>query len=236
MIFAYRKWRSELSYVHKTFGRRLGVAFADNPFGPWIFVKQLAKPEAPWEGNSIDAGPSIVSLAEDEFLVFYSKVPNIFPRFLDSLSGDLTRRIGILKLKMSGSDAVEVKKWDKNPLDHLNGTKGSWNESVFCPGYFNLGNKHYLLPAASTYSTGFHYKQYIGLVEDSSPFFEHANFKQILINGSEEKATLLQNALGEIALDTPSPVVRGNELWLYYAATDRADGIWKTAFSIFSIN
>jgi len=47
---------------------------------------------------------------------------------------------------------------------------------------------------------------------------------------------ILPNIKSEIALDTPSPLIKGDELWLYYAVMDRADGIWKTALSIFSIS
>jgi len=237
MIFAYKMRRTRLPFVHEVVGRTIGAACADDPLGPWRLVEQLAKPEANWEGNIIDLGPSIAVLNEDEFLVFYSNVPDRLPRSLGPISvfNNSARRIGLLKLKIRGSGNIEVEKWDKNPLGHLNGSKGSWNESLFCPGYFNLGNKHYLLPAASTYTTGFPYRQYIGLIEDSSPFFEHPSLKRILINGPQEKTALLPNARSEIALDTPSPVIRGNELWLYYAIMDRADGIWKTALSIFSI-
>jgi len=232
MVFAFKP--------DNVLGRRLGMVIADDPLGPWRFVKQLIKPEAHWEGNDVDAGPSIVILTEEELLVFYSNASNRSNlwSFLGSISGTSywKRRIGLMKLRISESRDVEAEKWDKNPLSHLNGPRGSWNESLFCPGYFSLGNRHYLVPATSTYSTGFPYKQYIGLFEDSSPFFEHLNFKQMLINGPKEKTALLPNTKSEIALDTPSPLVRGNELWLYYAIMDRADGIWKTALSIFSIN
>jgi hypothetical protein len=234
MIFAFKPNNNAL-------GRRLGIAVADNPLGPWKFVKQLAKPEARWEGNDIDAGPSVVMLSEAELLVFYSNVSNRSSlwsraRALGSIFGTSCwkRQIGLMKLRISEPKNVAEEKWNMNPLSHLNGPKGSWNESLFCPGYFSLGKRHYLVPAASTYSIGFPYKQYIGLFEDSSPFFEHPNFKQILINGPKEK-NLLLNTKGEVALDTPSPIVRGNALWLYYSIMDRADGIWKTALSIFSI-
>jgi hypothetical protein len=44
---------------------------------------------------------------------------------------------------------------------------------------------------------------------------------------------ILQNIKSEIALDMPSPLIKWDELWLYYAVMDRADGIWKTTLSIF---
>jgi hypothetical protein len=228
MVFAFKPDQKQ--------GRRLGIAAADGPLGPWEFIKQLIQPELFWEGNDIDVGPSAASLSGEDHLVFYSNVSN--KRFLNliAIPRYRHRRIGILQLKISGSKDIKLVRWHKNPLSHLNGKKGSWNESLFCPGYFSRGKKHFLLTAASTYSVGFPYKQYIGLVVDSTPFFETPNNKNILINGSKEKKAILPNIKSEIALDSPSPLIRENELWLYYSIMDRADGIWKSALSIFSIN
>ena len=216
-------------------GRRLFIAYSDDILGPYEFIKQLIKPKYFWEGSSIDLGPSAVKLSEDEILVYYSNVSNkllwniIFgPRYW-------LRRIGILRLKIHSPNNIEVHRFERNPLKHLNGSKGSWNESLFCPGYFRLGDKHYLLPAASTYSVGFPYRQYIGLVEDSSPYFQKPTKVNILIDGPREKKDIIPNIKSEIALDTPCPVMRDYELWLYYAVMDRADSVWKMALSIYSL-
>jgi hypothetical protein len=226
MVFAIR--------TGLTHGRSLGIAVAEQAFGPWTFLKRLIEPKEAWEGGSIDIGPSVVELDDDERLIFYSNVwSGILSRFIQRST---RRHIGLLRLRVSGSREIQSSKWSRNPLAHLNGERGSWNESLFCPGYLRLRDKHYLMPTGSTYSAGHHYKQYIGLVEDSSPFFENPSSIAILINGSEEKNQILPTAQSEIALDTPSPFLRGNEIWLYYAAMDRADGVWKTALSIFSIN
>lgn len=231
-------WMAFAFKPNQSTGRRLGLAVADNPLGPWNFVKPIGEPQYRWEGYDIDAGPSVVGLKDDEFVLFYSNVSNkIFFNPLSRLLGYgyWHRQIGFLKIKIYEKNVL-VEKYADNPLKQLNGRKGAWNESLFCPGYFSLGDKHYLLPTASCYSIGFPYKQYIGLVESFSPFFEKPVSKKILISGPEEKAELYPGAKGELALDTPSPIVRGNELWLYYAIMDRADGIWKTALSIFSIS
>jgi sucrose-6-phosphate hydrolase SacC (GH32 family) len=226
MVFAFRPENRP--------GRRIGIASADNPLGPWEFVRTLIEPEG-WESESIDIGPSIVNISGNEKLVFYSNVTS--GRFLGlGPRRPIYRRIGILRLKVSGSRSVEVKRWDKNPLTHLNGDKGSWNESLFCPGYFSLKGKSYLLPSGSTYSLGFPYKQYVGLIEGGSPFFEDSTAKSILISGPEEKTRIIPTIKGEIALDTASPIIKEGDLWMYYAVMDRADGIWKTALSIFSID
>lgn len=225
MVFAFKP--------DQTQGRRLGIAVADDPLGPWEYVRMLLKPELFWEGDDIDIGPSIVSLSEEEHLVYYSNVSN--KPFLDmnNFNQYWYRQIGILRLKILGSKDIRPERWHKNPLSYLNGSKASWNESLFCPGYISLRSKHYLLTAASTYSVGFPYRQYIGLIEGSSPFFERPSNETILINGPEEKKAIIPSVRGEIALDTPSPLSRGNELWVYYAVMDRDDSIWKTALSTF---
>jgi len=75
----------------------------------------------------------------------------------------------------------------------------------------------------------------VGLIEDTSPFFQHPTSIQILINGPEERSDILPSGRSEIALDTPCPILREKELWLYYSVMDRADMVWKTALSIFSL-
>ena len=212
-------------------GRRIFIAYSDDLFGPWRFIKQLIKPECPWEGNDIDLGPSAVKLNENEILIYYSNVSNK-PLFGP---GYWFRTLGILKLRINSPDDVESYRFDKNPLKHLNGPKGSWNESLFCPGYFKLGSSHYLLPAASTYSIGFPYEQHIGLIEDSSPYFLKPTKISILIDGPKEKEKIIPDVESEIALDTPCPIIKNDELWLYYAAMDRSRRIWKTALSIYSL-
>ncbi|MCW3995866.1 MAG: hypothetical protein NWE98_06925 [Candidatus Bathyarchaeota archaeon] len=230
MAFAYKP--DQLS------GRRLGLAVAENLLGPWIFVKTICMPQMRWEGYDIDAGPSVVSLKDDTFILFYSNVSNKLPylSFHKILGSNyLHRQIGYVKIKIRDHDVL-VEKNLTNPLKKLNGEKSAWNESVFCPGYFSLNDKHYLLPTGSIYSISFPYKQYIGLVESTSPFFEQPLSKRILIDGPKEKAELYPDAKSSLALDTPSPIIREDELWVYYAIMDRADGVWKTGLSIFYIN
>jgi hypothetical protein len=216
-------------------GRKIHMAYSDDLVGPWRFVKQLIKPQYHWEGNDIDLGPSAVILSENEVLIYYSNVSNkslwslLFgPRYW-------FRTLGILKLKINSPTDIEAYRFDGNPLKHLNGPKGSWNESLFCPGYFRIESSHYLLPAASTYSIGFPYRQYIGLIKDSSPYFLNPSKVGILIDGPKEKEKIIPGIKSEIALDTPYPIIRNQELWLYYSVMDRANGIWKTALSIFPL-
>lgn len=141
----------------------------------------------------------------------------------------------ILKLKIRGPKDIEALKFRYNPLDRLNGVKGSWNESLFCPGCLRIGENYFLFPSASMYSIGFPYKQYIGLNIDSTPYFASPKLIRILIDGPREKNQIMHNIKDEIALDTPSPIIVNDKLYLYYAVMDRADNIWKTALTIFSL-
>lgn len=219
--------------------RRICLAYSDNVKGPYRFLRVLVEPRRHWEGTSIDLGPSFAKLGKDEIILYYSNVSNkpwerlLRPEYWFACKFWL-RRIGVLKLKIRSPDDVAI--YRLGSLEHLNGPKGSWNESLFCPGYFSLRKRHYLLPAASTYSSGFPYKQYIGLIVDSSPFFKNPEGFTILINGPEEKEKIIPGIKSEIALDTPCPVRIDDKLYLYYAAMDRADNVWKTALTIFSLN
>lgn len=221
--------------------RRIGIAFADDPRGPWRIIGEILKPTRVWEGVHLDNGPSLVKVDEETFLIFYSNLTtksklDIFA-FLRRYP---IRRIGIAKVRVRGPtlSQIEVHKLSTNPLRHLNGPRGSWNESVFCPGYFRLSEIHYLVPAASTYSVGFPYKQFIGIVSSSTPFFNdsHTCIKK-LIDGPSEKSKIIPNIKSQIALDSPFPlfVKEKNKVFLYYSVADRADYIWKIALTTFDL-
>lgn len=216
-------------------GRRIGMAYADDPRGPWRIIGELIRPKKYWEGNDIDLGPCIAKINESELIVYYSNVSNKWRSRLLFGPHFLLRKIGILKLKIKSPSNIETYRYEGNPLNHLNGPKGSWNESLFCPGYLNFQDAHHLFPIASTYSIGFPFKQYIGMVIDSTPYFQKPQQTSILIDGPREKDKIIPTIKSEIALDTPCLLVRKNKLFLYYAAMDRADNIWKTALTIFNI-
>jgi hypothetical protein len=217
--------------------RRIGIAYADDPKGPWRIIGKLIKPKKYWEGNDIDLGPCIAKINQRELIVYYSNVSSKWP--LNTLFGSrfLSRKIGILKLKITSPSSIEAYRYEGNPLKHLNGAKGSWNEWLFCPGYLRIQDVHYLFPAASTHFTGFPHKQYgkhrIGMVTDSSPYFQEPRQISILIDGPTEKNKIMSTIAREIALDTPCPLLSKNKLFLYYAVMDRADHIWKTALTVF---
>ena len=221
-------------------GRRICLAFSDDPKGPWNFIKVIAEPEYLWEGNNIDLGPCSIKISENEVLIYYSNVNNklvekiLRPRYW--FSTFWLRRIGILKLKIRSPKDVEAFKFKGNPLMHLNGGKGSWNESLFCPGCLRIEENYFLFPSASTYSIGFPYKQYIGIIIDSTPYFTSPKFIGVLIDGPSEKKQIIPNIKSEIALDTPSPIIVEDKLYLYYAVMDRADNVWKTALTIFFVS
>jgi len=215
------------------------MSYASDPKGPWHHIREIARPEHSWEQKHIDIGPSVVRLTEDEVLVYYSNVPGTLrAKFLQRClfgSKHPLRRIGMLRIRIRSPSNLEIFKFEGNPLGHLNGPEGSWNESLFCPGYLRLGDVHYLLPATSTYSAGFPYRQYIGLAIDSSPYFQRPESMRILVDGPREKDRILPGIRSEIALDTPCPVVRGHKLYLSYAAMDRDNGVWRTVLTIFPL-
>ena len=230
--------------------RILGIAYADDVKGPWNVIGRLIKPSYAWEGNNIDNGPGIAHLSEDTILVYYSSLSRRIT-FREIVAKGLrrlripfpyfcfVRRIGILKVKIRGTtrSKIEALRYANNPLGHLNGPRGSWNESLFCPGYMSFEKTHYLFPAASIYSS-YPPKQYIGFAASPKPFFpaDRTSIRK-LIDGSAEKKQIMPNSIGEIALDTPDPILRtnGNENCLYYGVMDRKDGIWKTALSTFAL-
>lgn len=208
--------------------RRIGIAYADDPKGPWQVIGVVAKPEAGWEGWGIDLGPNVAKLSEHELLVYYSNVTNRNPMSITFGRRSLRRRIGILKVRIDSPKSIKVLRYSLNPLKHLNGPKGSPSESMFSPGYFFLDNRHFLLPTSSTYSVGFPYRQHIGVVCASDPFFTKPSNASLLIDGHKDRVI---NAKSEIALDTPSPILSGRRVYVYYAVMDRSDNVWKIALS-----
>jgi len=220
--------------------RTIGLAYADDVEGPWRVIGELIKPSYIWEGNGIDNGCSAVKLDEETLLVFYSslttrKVYDVFTL----LRRYPVRRIGILKVRVRGTSpsSIEAMRFSGNPLKHLNGSKGSWNESVFCPGYVKLSDRHVLFPAASVYSVGFPWEQHVGMVIGGSPFFRKGTVQTArLIDGSLEKSAIMPGVKGELALDTPSPYFdkEKGKLFLYYSVADRANNTWKIALTTFN--
>lgn len=221
--------------------RNIAIAYADDPEGPWHVIGELIKPTHFWEGNAIDNGCSLAKLDDESFLVYYSSLtaPKLYDVFT-FLRRYPIRRIGILKVRVHGTtrSSIEAMHFSGNPLSHLNGSKGSWNESVFCPGYLRTDDTHFMFPAASTYSIGFPYKQYIGLARSNSSYFvKEGLYVEKLIDGPLEKTQIIRGIKGEIALDTASPYLNSekSKLYLYYSVADRADETWKIALTTFDL-
>lgn len=233
-----------------TYPRLLGIAYAEDLKGPWNVIGKLKKPCYAWEGNNIDNGPGIAHLSEDTILIYYSSLSQRIT-FRDIIAKGLrrlhipfpyfcfTRRIGILKVKIRGTtrSRIEALRHLNNPLGHLNGPRGSWSESLFCPGYMLFEKAHCLFPAASIYSS-YPPKQSIGFASSVEPLFPAIGTRiRRLIDGSAEKKQILPGSVGEMALDTPSPILGTNrdQIYLYYGVMDRKEGIWKTALSTFAL-
>mgnify|MGYP000445092570 CR=1 FL=1 len=266
MVFAFEEYPA-----HQ---RAIALAKADDLLGPYEVLGVLARPSALWEGTAIDIGPSVASVSEREFLVFYSNV-SVLWRYLHAplrvmrVKGSLSshglsmyrtfkglyrsfkalprslilnrRRLGILRLRVTRTGHVFATRYERNPLNHLNGPLGSWCESLFCPGYMRLDGQHVLFPTAAIYSKGPPYRHFIGVFVSPSPFFEKAVEKYVLIDGLSEKEQIVSQKKsrprirGGLLLDTASPIVKKDELWLYYAVLGEQDGRLRTALSIFSL-
>ena len=221
--------------------RRIGIAYADDPKGPWHILGEILKPTHVWEGVHLDNGPTLVKLDETTFLVFYSNLTtNSKLDIFAFLRRYPIRRIGMAKVRIRGPSLsqIEVCKLSTSPLKHLNGARGDWNESVFCPGYFQLNGMHYMFPVGSTYSVGFPYKQYIGIASSNTPYFNksHTHIEK-LIDGPSEKSQIIPNIKSQICLDSPSPLLVKDKrkLFLYYSVADRADYVWKIALTTFDL-
>ena len=178
-------------------GGKLGIAWADDPKGPFKVIREILRPEYFWEGAGIDLGPGYLPMAEDKLLIYYSNhavrrselILNMLSTFLRKGWKHLSirdtyryvrRRIGIAELKITGTSEwdIEILRYSGNPLTHLNGPLGSWDESLFCPGLLKTADYYCLLPTTSAYSISFPYKQYVGLVKAKSPFFQEVLAKK----------------------------------------------------------
>ena len=221
--------------------RRIGIAYADDLKGPWRLLGEILKPTQVWEGVHLDNGPTLVKLDETSFLIFYSNLAsNSKLDIFAFLRRYPIRRIGIAKVRIRGPSLsqIEAYKLSTSPLKHLNGARGDWNESVFCPGYFQLNGMHHMVPAASTYSVGFPYRQYIGIASSNTPYFNKSHtYIEKLIDGPSEKSKIMPNIKSQICLDSPSPLLVKNKrkLFLYYSVADRADYVWKIALTTFDL-
>ena len=84
----------------------------------------------------------------------------------------------------------------------------------------------------TTYSKGYPYPQYIGLVKDHDVYFKNKASPKILINGVDEKNLIYPESISELALDTPCPIIFNNNIYLYFAFMDRSEKIWRTSLAI----
>jgi hypothetical protein len=223
----------------------IGIATSDDPGGPWRIIRQIARPTEYWEGRGIDNGPAIINMSKDTILVFYSSnslaYSDLLVRFLHRPTFDLkhfyryiNRKIGILKIRILGPNNVEVHKHHLNPLDSLNGPIGSWNESLFCPGYGFLNGSHYLLVPTATYSEGYPFPEHIGAIKSISPFFENNSVRSIqkIIDGPDLQIPSFPLKKGYAALDTPNLVFLDEKIFLYYSVMDQSNHVWRIASSI----
>jgi len=240
---------------HAKARRRLGIACADDPKGPWEILGPIIEPKESWEGYEIDCGTSIIPQGNSILFYYSNCLPTrhqaminwlhspsstppfrLSPPFEPSIRYTI-RRVGIARIRIADGKMPRTRayRFAQNPLQHLNGKVGSWNESLFCPGYLESSGRHLLFATASTYSTGFPYRQYIGVVESLSPLFRknECGRMRIIIDGPGEKKNIMPSTKSELALDTPSPLLEDGKLYLYYAVMDREENTWKIALTTY---
>jgi hypothetical protein len=226
LIFAGRKHR----YDHRV----LGIAYSDDPAGPFKIIGVIYKPSVDWEGYSIDNGSTLVKITEDEFLIYYSNCAPSLKNII--LRKPFIRKIGFLKVKIKGvtSNSIEVFS-SKNPVS-LNGPIGSWTESVFCPGYLHgLSNENYLFFATSTYSK-YPISQYIGYISVDSPFltyFKSQPFKILSAKDIQEISNIKY-----VGFDYPCPINdphKKGKIILLYSVLDRTTNQWSIFRSILEV-
>jgi len=206
------------------------LAISKQPQGPFIIIGRLLKPNIIRESFWVDNGPGIVHLGKRKLLIYYS---NTMKTPFDFIRGYIKRKIRCLEITIDSINPFSFRTRRLYVLNNLNGKRGEWNESLFCPGYIEYKGRHYLFPTAGVYSIRPFPSQSIGLFESSNPLFLECTSKMQLIDGGLERKKIYPRCKGEIGLDTPSPVIINNDLFLYFSITDRTEGRWMTALTIF---
>ena len=118
----------------------------------------------------------------------------------------------------------------RNDLSPIVNSKDFGLKEALTPVVFRVKNNYFMVFAGKTPRNG--RKIYIAYSDD---LVARATRTRILIDGPREKKKIIPGIKSEVALNTPCPIIRNEELWLYYGAMDRANGVWKTALSIFPL-
>ena len=213
--------------------RRIFIAVSDSLDGPWEVKNHSYPPMWPWEGRAIDLGPGNIVDDGVAFFFYSGAFPSLqqivaqFPRkphlpTTVNLMRYVKRRIGILRVGLREPNLIGS---SRQPLP-LKCTPGTPYESVFCPGYAILNNRHLLFTACSNYSRGYPYEQLVGVVEDKSTPREW--FREKKISPVVTSKELPPPFSYQSAFDSPDPVpMGGNKLKLYFSAMNREVGSWS---------
>ena len=228
LIFAGRKHR----YDHRV----LGIAYSDDPAGPFKIIDTMYKPSADWEGYSIDNGSTLIKLNEDELLIYYSNCAPSLKNII--LRKPFIRKIGLLKIKIRGTKKNSIEVFSSKTPVLLNGPIGSWYESVFCPGYIydRDSDKSYLFFASSTYSKR-PITQNIGYALIDSPYLMHRIGEPSQLLSAEDLQTLFDKK--NLGFDSPCPMSHPHEegkIVLFYSILDRSTNRWSILRNILRIN
>ena len=213
--------------------RRLFIAVSDTLDGPWEVEDQTHSPSTPWEGRSIDLGPGSL-VKGGNALFFYSSTSSRLRQLMaafarspsfptrSNLKRYENRRIGILKVSVNEPHIIHG---SDRPLP-LTRAPNTPFESVYCPGYAVINNRHLFFVACSNYSRGFPFEQLIGVVESDLAPTEWKAKQEIrpLVMPKDLPAPFSSHS----AFDTPDPVpTAGGALKLYFSAMSRDVGSWS---------
>lgn len=216
MIFAGRKHR----YDH----RSLGIAWSDDPLGPFNIIGTLYKPSMSLEGYSIDNGPTLIKLQKDELLVYYSNCAPTLKSIL--LRRPLIRKIWLLKIKIRGTTMNSIEILQRRKTIQLNGSFGCWNESVFCPSYLSYRGRGILFFASSTYSLK-PTPQFIGYAVVDSPYVMRIISRPSVLFSAEDMQDFAIHATKVIGFDSPCPIMcKSEKIILLYFILDRENNRW----------
>jgi hypothetical protein len=194
--------------------------------GPWHMLEESYSPIFAWEGRRIDLGPGSF-VDKDSANFFYSSV---YPRWSQmmgrlirhpmlptsrNLRRLVRRRIGILSFGLEDHKLKSTPEPISIPCN-----EGTVSESLFCPGYLNLGTKSLLFPAGSNYSMGYPYSQAILSCEGSDPLQWGKPF--VLIDDDDLPMG------GPASFDWADPVPNPDgSITLYFSAYPRKDAKWS---------
>ena len=206
--------------------RVIEFAESESLDGTWHVLESSYSPTFSWEGRRIDLGPGSF-VDKDSANFFYSSV---YPRWSQmvgrlvrhpmlptsrNLRRLVRRRIGILTFSLEDRTV----KASPEPIG-IPSKEGTLSESLFCPGYLDLGTRSLLFPAGSHYSMGYPYRQAILCCESS----DRLRWGEPLVLIDDDDLPMGGPASFDWADPVPNP---DGSITLYFSAFPRKSARWS---------